>query len=201
MTWRCSCTETSLSDPPGRNDKLSYLICSLHIPDCNRQRRRLPSPPTKPQGWSETLLIFVTVFQPRSFGRPRQSPPGGTPDGRVPIPVVLRRVSPRPYVCWERASVEIPPRKRQSHASQIVIVIILTARRDGLQRTPRIRFATHRNVLGSVRPVRARRRVARWAIVPIIGNFVSCQTSANEMIELPGRVCDRYNVPRTESRF
>ena len=68
--------------------------------------------------------------------------------GRVPKPVVFRRISPRPYVCSE-------PRERQSRASQIVTVIVLTARRDGLQRTPRIRFATRRNLLGSVRPVRA----------------------------------------------
>ena len=46
------------------------------------------------------------------------------------------------------------PLKRQSHACQIVIVIVLTARRDGLKGTPRIRFATHHNVLRAVRPER-----------------------------------------------
>jgi hypothetical protein len=53
------------------------------------------------------------------------------------------------YVCWEHASVEIPHAQGKSHASQIAIVIVLTARYDGLPRTSRIQFATHRNLLGS----------------------------------------------------
>jgi hypothetical protein len=49
-----------------------------------------------------------------------------------------------------------PLQRRPPTASQIAFVVILTALGDEIRRTPRIRFATHRNLHGSVRPVRAR---------------------------------------------
>ena len=74
----------------------------------------------------------------------------------VPYFVFLSRVNRRPRVeVWpiplEQPLPTVPVPLLPGGAIQILIVIILTARRDGLQRTRRIRFATHRNVLRSVR--------------------------------------------------
>ena len=72
------------------------------------------------------------------------------PDGSHVVQARLRAsaVAAARVACGRKWQVP-PPLKRKSHAGQVVIVIVLTARSDGLQRTPRIRFATHRNVLGS----------------------------------------------------
>jgi len=45
---------------------------------------------------------------------------------------------------WEHVWTE-SPLERKALASQTVFVIVLTARRDAVQRTPRVRLATHRS--------------------------------------------------------
>ena len=144
------------SRPPGCSGGILTIAAAVQRP-CRRRLREFSKP--------DIVIGIMPTTAKQHADRPARGSVSPTTAGHsgaarrepVPAPPVVSRNRSisgvfhlgHTFVGNTRRSKS--PLKRQSHASQIAIVIILTVRCDGLQRTPRIRFATHRNVLGSVR--------------------------------------------------